>query len=153
MRDIPIWSLRAILYFYFKPIYKKTYLQIYYPVKTETCTINWCITLGQEWNSAVFHNSTEIPNVAFGNTLTQWSHVTTYLSRDLDLEWLLPLDDFLSLRLCLSSPFSDEFRLSLPLSEECSLSLWSSDLCFLEDFSLDSCLLACFKKKLVLSGK
>lgn len=87
------------------------------------------------------------------DTNLQTPNKTSYLSRDRDLEWLLPLDGLRSLRLCLSSPFSDEFSRSLPLSEECSLSLCSSDLCFLAVLSLDSCLLACFKKKLVLSGK
>lgn len=75
-----------------------------------------------------------------------WPH----LSRERDLEWLLPRDVLLSFRLCRSSPFSAT-NLSRPFSH-CSRSCNSSDLCNLEVLS-HSRLRACFKKKLVLSGK
>lgn len=68
----------------------------------------------------------------------------TNLSLECDLDKLRPLEDFLSLRLDRSSPFSAK-----SLSGCCCSSVF---LCDFEGFS-DSLFRACFKKKLSLSGK
>lgn len=66
----------------------------------------------------------------------------TDLSLDCDLDGLRPFEDFLSLRLDRSSPFSAE-------SLSCSSSVFRCDF---DGFS-ESLFRACFKKKLSLSGK